>query len=103
MKSLIFNVETDPIHETQRESIEGTTDAKDVAYNIKAVSNLVDYVKDKDKLGNERIYNVVYTGRRPKPNRKLQIDEQKQITVNVNLGELRKLYPTVDVKNINLM
>ena len=88
MKSLIFNVETDPIHETQDESIEGTTDAKDVADNIKvkAVSNLVDYVKDKDKLGNERIYNVVYTGRRPKPNRKVQIDEQKQITVNVDLG-----------------
>ena len=86
MKSLIFNVETDPIRETQDESIEGTTDAKDVADSIKAVSNLVDYVKDKDKLGNERIYNVVYTGRRPKPNRKVQIDEQKQITVNVDLG-----------------
>ena len=85
MKSLIFNVETDPIHETQ-ESIEDATDAKDVADSIKAVSNLVDYVKDKDKLGNERIYNVVYTGRRPKPNRKVQIDEQKQITVNVDLG-----------------
>jgi len=86
MKSLIFNVETDPIHETQDESIEDATDAKDVADSIKAVSNLVDYVKDKDKLGNERIYNVVYTGRRPKPNRKVQIDEQKQITVNVDLG-----------------
>jgi len=79
-------VETDPIHETQDESIEDATDAKDVADSIKAVSNLVDYVKDKDKLGNERIYNVVYTGRRPKPNRKVQIDEQKQITVNVDLG-----------------
>ena len=56
MKSLIFNVETDPIHETQDESIEDATDAKDVADSIKAVSNLVDYVKDKDKLGNERIY-----------------------------------------------
>ena len=55
MKSLIFNVETDLTAYYRRESIEGTTEAKNVATNIKAVFNLVNYMNDKDILGNERI------------------------------------------------
>ena len=49
-------METDLTAYSRRESIEGTTEAKNVAMNIKAVFDLVDYVKDKDRLGNERIY-----------------------------------------------
>lgn len=34
------------------------------------VSNLVDYVYEKDDKGRDLLYNVVYTGKKPKPRKK---------------------------------
>jgi hypothetical protein len=48
---------------------DGTTATGDEGDGVppKIISNLVDYVHDIDKDGNDRVFNVVYTGRRPKP------------------------------------
>ena len=51
MKSLIFNVDENIVETSRRASLlDGIkTEDKDIDMNVKTVSNLVDYVKDKDK------------------------------------------------------
>ncbi|KRX06964.1 hypothetical protein PPERSA_07127 [Pseudocohnilembus persalinus] len=72
-------------------------------------SNLVDYVHQKDESGREMVYNVVYTGKRPKDimEKKKQLLLQKgngqTVKIDVDLGELKKLYPTLNLKSQELM
>lgn len=85
------------------------------------VSNLVDYQHKKDdESGCEYIYNVVYTGKRPMEpsrdaNRSLiesrQVaevqdeapEEKNTIKIHVDLAEVKKLYPTIDLQQEGLM
>jgi hypothetical protein len=43
------------------------------------LSNLVDYVKDKDaNTGRDILYNVVYTGKKPKLRKKLKKNKNEE-------------------------
>lgn len=57
MKRLIFNVDETTMDNSRRASLmEGIkSDEKDIVMDVKTVSNLVDYVKDRDKQGNVKL------------------------------------------------
>eukprot|EP00825_Cyclidium_porcatum_P033283 TRINITY_DN3533_c0_g1_i1.p1 TRINITY_DN3533_c0_g1~~TRINITY_DN3533_c0_g1_i1.p1 ORF type:complete len:914 (+),score=178.51 TRINITY_DN3533_c0_g1_i1:151-2892(+) len=110
---------------TNQENVQGGNEnsavVQDSGMPNNIVSNLVDYQHKKDEQsGCDYIYNVVYTGKHPmlylktprnnqgqisnlKDLQEESAQEKNTIKINVDLQEIKKLYPTIDTTQEGLM